>query len=153
MGNAAALEVEITDNSFNPDHFAHVSGELNARIDRVPPYANVSHTVVVRPRKYGYFNFTSAEVLYRSKEDAPRLQFAVSSEPGEAIIVSFRDYDKQFSSHVVSGRDILYYTYASINTITNEILNINILTSGRLGCVCCDDVTFVSYSFRIMVFE
>lgn len=101
-GNVAALEVEITDNSFHPDHFTHVSGELNARIDRVPPYTNVSHTVVVRPRKYGYFNFTSAEVLYRRKEDAPRLQVAVSSEPGEGLIVSYREYDKQFSSHVVS---------------------------------------------------
>lgn len=101
-GNVAALEVEITDNSFHPDHFTHVSGELNARIDRVPPYTNVSHTVVVRPRKYGYFNFTSAEVLYRRKEDATRLQVAVSSEPGEGLIVAYRDYDKQFSSHVVS---------------------------------------------------
>lgn len=96
------MEVEITDNSFHPDHFTHVSGELNARIDRVPPYTNVSHTVVVRPRKFGYFNFTSAEVLYRRKEDASRLQVAVSSEPGEGLIVSFRDYDKQFSSHVVN---------------------------------------------------
>jgi len=101
-GNVAALEVEITDNSFHPDHFIHISGELNARIDRVPPYTNVSHTVVVRPRKYGYFNFTSAEVLYRRKEDASRLQVAVSSEPGEGLIVAYRDYDKQFSSHVVS---------------------------------------------------
>lgn len=56
----------------------------------------------MRPRKFGYFNFTSAEVLYRCKEDAPSLQFAASSEPGEAVIVSFRDYDKQFSSHVVN---------------------------------------------------
>ena len=102
VGSAAALEVEITDNSFHPDHFAHMSGEINARIDRVPPFTNVSHTVIVRPRKHGYFNFTSAEVLYRRTEDAPRLQVAVSSAPGEGLIVSFRDYAKKFSSHVVS---------------------------------------------------
>lgn len=114
IGNVAAFEVEITDNSFHPDHFTHVSGELNARIDRVPPYANVSHTVVVRPRKFGYFNFTSAEVLYRRKEDAPRLQVAVSSEPGEGLIVAYRDYDKQFSSHVVSKK----YKYL-LNIITH----------------------------------
>lgn len=101
MGNSAALEVEITDNSFHPDNFAHISGELNARFDRVAPSTNVSHTVVVRPRKYGYFNFTAAEVLYRRTEDAPRLQVAVSSEPGEGLVVAFRDYDKKFSSHVV----------------------------------------------------
>lgn len=101
-GNAAALEVEITDNSFDPDNFAHVSGELSARIDRVPPGTNVTHTVVVRPRKPGYFNFTSAEVLYRKKEDAPRLQVAASSEPGLAFFTSYKEYDKKFSSHVVS---------------------------------------------------
>lgn len=102
VGKAAALEVEITDNSFHLDHFTHVSGELNARIDRVPPNTNVSHIIVIRPRKYGYFNFTSAEVLYRKNEDAPRLQIAMSSEPREGFIVSYRDYNKQFSSHVVS---------------------------------------------------
>lgn len=101
-GNSAALEVEITDNSFDPDNFAHVSGELNARIDRVPPNTNVTHTVVVRPRKPGYFNFTSAEVLYRRKDDAPRLQVAASSEPGMAFFTSYKEYDKKFSSHVVS---------------------------------------------------
>ncbi|CAK9805924.1 Translocon-associated protein subunit beta [Anthophora quadrimaculata] len=114
VGNAAALEVEITDNSFHPDHFTHVSGELNARIDRVPPYTNVSHIVVVRPRKFGYFNFTSAEILYRSKEDAGSLQFAASSEPGEAVIVSFRDYDKQFSSHVIDWAAFAVMTLPSL---------------------------------------
>lgn len=116
----AALEVEITDNSFHPDHFTHVSGELNARIDRVPPYTNVSHTVVVRPRKFGYFNFTSAEVLYRRKEDAPRLQVAVSSEPGEGLIVAYRDYDKQFSSHVVST-NCIYNNYI-ISRVTRHCI-------------------------------
>lgn len=114
VGNAAALEVEVTDNSFHPDHFTYMSGELNARIDRVPPNTNVSHTVVVRPRKFGYFNFTSAEVLYKCKEDTPRLQVAVSSEPGEAYIVSFRDYDKQFSSHVVDWAAFAVMTLPSL---------------------------------------
>ncbi|XP_043283028.1 translocon-associated protein subunit beta [Venturia canescens] len=114
VGSAAALEVEITDNSFHPDHFSHVSGELNARIDRVAPFTNVSHTVIVRPKKHGYFNFTSAEVLYRRTEDAPRLQVAVSSSPGEGLIVSFRDYAKKFSSHVVDWAAFAVMTLPSL---------------------------------------
>ncbi|XP_050583812.1 translocon-associated protein subunit beta isoform X1 [Bombus affinis] len=113
VGSAAALEVEIID-SFHPDYFTHVGGELNARIDRVPPYTNVSHIVVVRSRKFGYFNFTSAQVLYKRKEDAPNLQFAASSEPGKAVIVSFRDYDKQFSSHVVDWAAFAVMTLPSL---------------------------------------
>jgi hypothetical protein len=31
-----------------------------------------------------------------------QLQVAVTSEPGEGHIIAFRDYDKKFSSHVVS---------------------------------------------------
>nr|QBH72902.1 translocon-associated protein, beta subunit precursor [Aphelinus abdominalis] len=113
-GSAAALEVEITDNSFDPDNFAHVSGELSARIDRVPPNTNVTHTVVVRPRKAGYFNFTSAEVLYRRKDDAPRLQVAASSEPGLAYFTSYKEYDKKFSSHVIDWAAFAVMTLPSL---------------------------------------
>lgn len=109
VGNAAALEVEITDNSFPADHFALVSGELNARIDRVPPHTNVTHTVVIRPKKAGYFNFTSAEVLYRKKEETAGVQIAATSEPGMAYFTPYRDYDKKFSSHVVSSSFFFLY--------------------------------------------
>jgi len=114
VGSSAALDVEITDNSFHPDNFAHISGELNARFDRVPPSTNVTHTIVVRPRKYGYFNFTAAEVLYRRTEDAPRSQVAVSSEPGEGLVVAFRDYDKKFSSHVIDWAAFAVMTLPSL---------------------------------------
>lgn len=33
--------------------------------------SNVSHTVVLRPLKAGYFNFTSATVTYLAQEDGP----------------------------------------------------------------------------------
>ncbi|XP_033232182.1 translocon-associated protein subunit beta [Belonocnema kinseyi] len=114
VGNEAALEVEITDNSFPADNFVHVSGELNARIDRVPPNTNVTHTVIVKPKKYGYFNFTSAEVLYRRKEDAPRLQVAVSSEPGLAYFIAYREFDKKFSSHVIDWAAFAVMTLPSL---------------------------------------
>ncbi|ELW59847.1 Translocon-associated protein subunit beta [Tupaia chinensis] len=33
--------------------------------------SNVSHTVVLRPLKAGYFNFTSATITYLAQEDGP----------------------------------------------------------------------------------
>ena len=44
------------------EDFDLVSGQTQFKLDRLGAGANTSQTVVVRPRKFGYFNFTAAEV-------------------------------------------------------------------------------------------
>uniref|UniRef100_A0A7N5JJF5 Signal sequence receptor subunit 2 n=1 Tax=Ailuropoda melanoleuca TaxID=9646 RepID=A0A7N5JJF5_AILME len=68
VGSSAALEVELSDDSFPPEDFGIVSGMLNVKWDRIAPASNVSHTVVLRPLKAGYFNFTSATITYLVQE-------------------------------------------------------------------------------------
>ena len=70
IGSAAALDVQLRESSFPSSDFELVRGQLQLKFDRVAPGVNISHTVVVRPLKYGYFNFTAAEVSYLPSEEA-----------------------------------------------------------------------------------
>lgn len=99
-GKAPAVNVQLVDNGFSPEAFDIVGGHLTTQFSRIPPESNFTHVVIVRPKKYGYFNFTSSEITYKVS-DAPnaRTQVSYSSEPGEGGIVAFRDYDKKFSAH------------------------------------------------------
>lgn len=73
-GNSAAADVQIIDNGFDPSAFTVVGGKLSAKINRIAPQTNISHVVVLRPTKYGYFNFSGAEVYYKSADDAKNVR-------------------------------------------------------------------------------
>nr|CAG4648284.1 EOG090X0EPM [Moina brachiata]SVE93291.1 EOG090X0EPM [Moina brachiata] len=101
VGGTAALDVQLNDNTFGPQDFEVVGGQLKVSIDRIPPGANATHVAVIRPTRYGYFNFTSAEISYLSSEDAAEVQYALTSEPGQGAIVPFREFDRKFSPHML----------------------------------------------------
>ena len=77
-------------------------GQSAVKFDRLAAGANTTHALVLRPTKFGYFNFTSAEVTYRvSEEEDSETKIGFSSEPGQGVIIALKDYDRQFSAHTV----------------------------------------------------
>jgi translocon-associated protein subunit beta len=102
VGSVPATNVILQDSGFPAEAFATVKGNLNIRFNRIPSGANVTHAVVIKPLTYGRFNFSAAVVQYKSSENAEEPQFAISSEPGEGYIISYAEYDKKFSPHLVN---------------------------------------------------
>ncbi|NWR24209.1 SSRB protein, partial [Emberiza fucata] len=98
---SAALDVELSDYSFRPEDFGIISGMLSIKWDRIAPYlfiaSNVSHTLVLRPLKAGYFSFTSATITYLAQEGAQVVGF--TSAPGQGGILAQRDFNRRFSPH------------------------------------------------------
>uniref|UniRef100_A0A224XPY7 Translocon-associated protein subunit beta n=1 Tax=Panstrongylus lignarius TaxID=156445 RepID=A0A224XPY7_9HEMI len=114
IGNSAAVNVMLSDTSFKPEVFLPAGGQLNVKIPRVPPVSNLTHTVVLRPVRVGFYNFSAAEVTYRNSDESTQVQVAISSEPGEGYIVAFRDYDKKFSPHLLDWAAFAVMTFPSL---------------------------------------
>ncbi|MFW5444531.1 MAG: hypothetical protein ACKE51_09535 [Methylococcaceae bacterium] len=48
--------------------------------------SNISHTVVVRPSKYGYFNFSAAEITYQPSDDSKDIQVSFPLHPSQRLL-------------------------------------------------------------------
>ncbi|XP_077116457.1 translocon-associated protein subunit beta isoform X2 [Ranitomeya variabilis] len=113
VGSSAALDVELSDDSFPPEDFGIVSGMLSVKWDRIAPASNVSHTVVLRPLKAGYFNFTSATITYLAQEGA-QVVMGYTSAPGQGGILAQREFDRRFSPHFLDWAAFGVMTLPSI---------------------------------------
>ncbi|KAM8986457.1 translocon-associated protein subunit beta [Ara ararauna] len=113
VGSSAALDVELSDDSFPPEDFGIVSGMLNVKWDRIAPASNVSHTVVLRPLKAGYFNFTSATITYVAQEGG-QVVVGFTSAPGQGGILAQREFDRRFSPHFLDWAAFGVMTLPSI---------------------------------------
>jgi len=101
VGDKTALKVTLDDRvSFPTQSFEIVKGLLHVRWEKIPPGANVTHSVVVRPRSFGTFNYTAAQVTYYPKEDAKEVRVGYTTAPGEGSIYRLKDYERRFSSKI-----------------------------------------------------
>merc|ERR1712029_803889 len=113
VGDNAATDVVLSEVGFGPNDFDIAGGQTVVKIDRIPPKANNTHILVVRPKKFGYFNFTSAEVKYKYN-DLDEIKTGFSSDPGQGLIISLKDYERQFSAHMLDWIAFAVMTLPSI---------------------------------------
>jgi len=101
VGDSVASDIVLTEAGFGPEDFDVAGGQTVVKFNRIPPKTNNSHVLVVRPKKFGYFNFTSAEVRYKSGEEGGVTKIGFSSDPGQGLIIALKDYERQFSAHML----------------------------------------------------
>ena len=143
VGDTAAKDIKVVDNGFRAEDFDLVSGQLKYKLDRMSPGANASQTIVVRPKKFGYFNFTSAEVTYTGEAEGAVVLTGLSSDPGQGVIIAARDYEKQFSAHLVS------LSAAS----SEQSAHFSFYLSARLGGLRCDDSALTGHPLPAVVVQ
>lgn len=85
IGDRTAFRVTLNDqDSFPTQSFEIIKGLLNVNWKKIAPGDNVTHSVVVRPRSYGTFNYTSAIVTYYPSEEAKEARIGYTTAPGES---------------------------------------------------------------------
>jgi len=114
VGDSAALDVSLVDDTFPTDDFEVVHGKLNVKWERLAPGANVTHAAVLKPLKSGYFNFTAAQISYLASEDAVVATTGYTSGPGEGGIMSFKAFDRKFSPHILDWTAFAVMTTPSL---------------------------------------
>uniref|UniRef100_A0A915N5W2 Electron transfer flavoprotein subunit beta n=1 Tax=Meloidogyne javanica TaxID=6303 RepID=A0A915N5W2_MELJA len=101
VGDRTALKVTMDDrNSFPTQSFEIVKGFLHVHWEEIASGENVTHSVIVRPRTFGIFNYTSAMVTYYPTNDAKQAIVSYSTAPGEGNIYRLKDYERRFASKI-----------------------------------------------------
>jgi len=113
VGSKVAMDVKLNDASFPEDSFKGVSGSLKVSWGRIAPGSNVTHAVILRPVKSGYFNFTAAEISYQADESDERT-VGFTSFPGEGGIVPEREFNRRFSPHTLDWLVFAFMTLPSL---------------------------------------
>ncbi|KJH41030.1 Translocon-associated protein beta [Dictyocaulus viviparus] len=96
-GDKTALKVTLDDrHSFPTQSFDIIKGLLNVRFEKISPGANATHAVVIRPRQFGVFNYTSAQITYTSEESGD-VRVGYTNAPGEGYIYRLKEYERKFA--------------------------------------------------------
>ncbi|KAG9355303.1 hypothetical protein JZ751_000141 [Albula glossodonta] len=123
VGTSAALEVELSDDSFPPEDFGIVSGMLNVKWDRIAPAwdeiaaSDDSPNTASKPPSL----CTSSQYQYTTDLHSLHCELLVgyTSAPGQGGILAQREFDRRFSPH--------YLDWAAFGVMTLPSIGIPLL--------------------------
>ncbi|CAF0838157.1 unnamed protein product [Adineta ricciae] len=111
-GPTTVFNVNLNDvHSYPSKYYELLVGTLNPKWERINAGANLTHVVVLKPKESGISNSSHAIVTYQKSEKNAEVQRTYSSEIGDVYIMTGREYDRRFSSHVIDW--ILFTAMAS----------------------------------------
>uniref|UniRef100_H0XGG4 Signal sequence receptor subunit 2 n=1 Tax=Otolemur garnettii TaxID=30611 RepID=H0XGG4_OTOGA len=109
VGSSAALDVELSDDSFPPEDFGIVSGMLNVKWDRIAPVNNRNYVTIIR------VDLRKEEIgLGLALMGFFCLQIGSTSAPGQGGILAQREFDRRFSPHFLDWAAFGVMTLPSI---------------------------------------
>ncbi|XP_055350502.1 translocon-associated protein subunit beta-like [Paramacrobiotus metropolitanus] len=115
IGESVAYDVHLIEENFDKELFDVVSGFPKAHWDRIPPSQNVSHVIILQPKHYMSFNFTSARIQYKSGESQDAsLVVGYTSAPGEGQIWEINQFNRQFAPHYADWITFLIMTIPTV---------------------------------------
>lgn len=117
VGNVAANTVKLEDTGFQSEVFDIAGGQPTLSIDRIPPQANYTHVLVVRPKSYGYFNFTAAEVTYKPHDEAESVRIHSYIYISIFYFIIFWCILKSSGSEILKYRPLLVYAQLRIHIV------------------------------------
>nr|XP_024653867.1 translocon-associated protein subunit beta [Macaca nemestrina] len=120
VGSSAALDVELSDDSFPPEDFGIVSGMLNVKWDRIAPYPLATCCVFTsgiisafrtnfRTLWFYLMRWRLALMSFFSS-----FQIGSTSAPGQGGILAQREFDRRFSPHFLDWAAFGVMTLPSI---------------------------------------
>ncbi|CAF0756721.1 unnamed protein product [Adineta steineri] len=111
-GPTTVFNVNLNDvHSYPSTSYELLVGTLTPKWERINAGSNLTHVVVLKPKQNGISNSSHAVVTYQKSEKTSDVQRTYSSEIGDVYIMTTREYDRRFSSHIIDW--ILFTAMAS----------------------------------------
>ncbi|CAF2363477.1 unnamed protein product [Rotaria sp. Silwood2] len=111
-GPTTIFNVNLNDvQSYPSDKYELLVGTLTPKWERINAGTNLTHVIVLKPKQSGISNSSHAVVTYQKSEKNTDTQKTYSSEIGDVYIMTAREYDRRFSSHIIDW--VLFTAMAS----------------------------------------